>query len=227
VEVWQNTVARVNPVPDDETSTTKAGASPWTNTTLETQAEKTLQLRKLVTDKRRAFQQVINAANAAETVIRRVLQHEGGWLFTDDEPVSGMDADDTEQRRRDELNQIRRQYLPPTVLLYHDVCVQTAKWMALALNDAVEQYETFLSGDEPDNAYTIMLQHLDPGVGGATSPMLPRFWTQKALQVAVMADSGEYTIRQALTVDHHKEILRRLAETTVLDLQYQSAWMSS
>ena len=221
VEKWQNTVAKVDPVPDYEET---ANYNSNMQTATEVQASRTLQRRHLVTSKRRDFQQVIDAAAAAEAAIRHVLQHEGGWLFTEDEPiVNGIDRN-VEKRRRDELNQIRRLCLPLTVLLYHDVCVQTASWLAFALNDAVEQYEACVAEDEQCNTRGLM-GHLDPGASGddsSASPMTPWFWTQKALQVAVMADGGEYAVRQALTAKDYKDILQRLADTTVADLKYKA-----
>ena len=148
-------------------------------------------------------------------------------MITDDddggEKLLTMIADSTDQeeerRRRIELEHMRRTLLPGTVLLYHEVCADTASWLSLALSDAVEKYVDDESAVAPTE---FLKRHLDPAADDIHSPMSPRYWTQKALQVADLTQSDEYGVHRAFSTANHKALMAKLVTTQVLDMKYST-----
>jgi len=215
VEIWETKWAQIDAIIPESVYVDSSIDKSQCNG-IETAAVITLERRKLIDAKRKAFQAIVAAADVAEQKVRQVLEHPTGWLMTDDEMVAG--AAESEQRRHRELDQLRRTMLPDTVLLYHDICFETALWLSKALDDAVEKF-----GDEHQIVPMAFLEkHLDPSADDKESPMAPRYWTQKALQVAELTQSDEYGIHKAFSTANHKDLMNKLVETRVADLKFST-----
>lgn len=176
----------------------------------------TAERRKLIEAKRRASQTVVTAANQARKALRHILEHPGGWLLTDDEVVAGG-GNKEEMIRRDELNQLRCTLLPMTVMNYNDVCAGTATWMNKSLNDVYDKFHGSMTIQDA-------LRQIDEGgsseVCSDLSPISPRYWTQKALEVSAMTENDTYMIRSAFHTASYQTLIAQLAETVVLDMMY-------
>jgi Nuclear pore protein 84 / 107 len=172
--------------------------------------------RKIIDTKRKTSRIIVTAAEAACTAMRKIFQHPGGWLLTDDEVVAPDDINGI--LRRKELDQLHSELLPRTVMMYHVVCVGTASWMSKSLDDAAEA----LVLSAKDAAQEIA-ESSSTNTQAVTSPIVPRFWTQKALQLAEMVENDIYKVRSAFCTTDYKLLLNQLAETAVSDRIYMYA----
>jgi hypothetical protein len=191
------------------------------NTTTEASIATSLEQRKIIEEKRKSCQAVASAADRARLALENILKHPGGWLLTKDEVFFAEEENDKEYddwpRRRQELEQLRKKLLPNVVLRYHDVCVETAAWMAMALDDAVERM-----GESVEQYH--VLKQIEESLGGEVadqpSPISPRFWTQCAMELAQTTVSDTYCIRSAFRTSDFKDLMAKLAETAVSDMMY-------
>ena len=170
--------------------------------------------RQLIREKRKTSSTVVTAANQALKNLLAILKHPGGWLLTDDEVTVGKES---EKSRKIQLDALRAQFLPKAVFLWIKLCMETAAWMSLSLQDATERL-----GCPPESA----LAELDSSDAGH-SPLAPGFWSAKALEIAPYVTSDQFGIRSALTDAHVKDLLSQLADGTVQHLKYTSPWSSS
>jgi hypothetical protein len=169
-----------------------------------------LERRQLLEEKRKASQKLVSAADEAQKALFGVLTHQGGWLVTEDEVLGGGDE---EMLRRNELQKLRCRLLPQAVTDHMTVCLDTAKWMFHSLNDAVERL-----GDKP----LIALELLEESKNISSSPLVPHFWSQKALELSHVITSTSYKIQSALNASEQAELTNRLAEATATNLVYES-----
>jgi hypothetical protein len=63
-----------------------------------------------------------NSFADAQKALISVLEHSGGWPLTEDEEIMS---------RRGELEALRVKLLHDVVMLYHEVCSETARWMSI------------------------------------------------------------------------------------------------
>ena len=170
--------------------------------------------RKIINIKRAATQNVVTVAERACSELRRVLEHPGGWLLTEDEELPPNDVEAI--LRRKELDQLHCQFLPHVVFTYHDVCVGTALWMSKSLDDTAEALNV-VAKDAVRMIDDTITDDIIP------SPVSPRYWTQKALELAEMTMKETYNVNSAFRSADYEKLLTRLAETTVVDCLYRYA----
>jgi len=166
-----------------------------------------MELREFVKEKQKSSQYIVTAAGRAVQSLRAVLEHPGGWLFTEGD---GADLDQ-EETRQNELKFIRQKLLPKVTLNYHEVCVETAAWMATSLDDAEHRL---------DGTWSSALNDLAPTVDLADCPFAPSFWTQQAMEVSELVVSGTYKVKEACDTAELKSLLNKLSETAVTHLLY-------
>jgi hypothetical protein len=56
-----------------------------------------------------------------------------------------------------------------------------------------------------------------------SSPVAPRYWTERALELAEMTVNETYNVKSAFRIAEYKTLLSLLAETTVVDCMYRYA----
>ena len=170
--------------------------------------------RKIVDIKRRATQNIVIATEEACRYLRQILEHPGGWLLTEDDDIPPNDVEAI--LRRKELDQLHSDLLPHIVFMYHDVCVGTALWMSKSLDDTAEALNVAAKDAvrEIDETWTDEI---------ASSPVAPRYWTQRALELAEMTMKETYNVKSAFRTADYKSLLSRLAETTAVDCMYRYA----
>ena len=174
---------------------------------------KSMERRDLIRQKRKISQVILEAAETASRDIMSVLLHGGGWLADGgDEDVScAVDSSDEGRQRKAEIQALRSRLLPHAVKLLHQVCEDTAGWMWSSLLDASPEL-----GSTPKE----VLDALNDA--GQSSPLSPRYWTQKALNVAEIVSSDEYLVLQAFGAAELKEMLARMSDIALSDLMYSA-----
>jgi hypothetical protein len=223
VESWKITLetTHADQSKEDVVTMDEGFSSKKWNTAAEAAIATSLEQRKIIEEKRKRCQAVAMAADKARLALEKILKHPGGWLLTEDEIFFAEEENDKEYddwpRRRQELEHLRKKLLPNVVLRYHDICVETAAWMAMALDDAVERM-----GENAERNH--VLKQIEESLGGEvadqTSPISPRFWTQRAMELAQTTVSDSYCIRSAFRTSDFKDLMAKLAETTVSDIMY-------
>ena len=115
--------------------------------------------------------------------------------------------------RRSELKSLRKKILPGVLKDYHEVCMETASWMSASLDDAVKRW----MASTTEAAVSTLMEEI---TADGPSPLLPRYWTQLALEAANFAVSDTNEITSVLSSGKDtKKLLHRLAEAQVLDLR--------
>jgi Nuclear pore protein 84 / 107 len=168
--------------------------------------------KKRVETIREASSTVVCAADKACKALRLVLQSRGGWLSTDGEEDGDNIGD---KARLIDLEHLHGELLPHTVLLYHNVCVETAAWMSKSIVQAVQVLGSDLCRKE-----AIRLVD-DAQSSGERSAFSPCFWTGKGLQLVNMIENDRYNIRCTFDLDALKTLVTLVAETAELDLKYK------
>jgi hypothetical protein len=164
--------------------------------------------RELVQQKRMASRKIVEAADAARSKFLLVLTYPGGWLLEADSIRQGND--DEARRRCRDLVDLQARYLPRAVFLYHNVCSETATWMAHSLDDAFP-----VLGKKA-------LFKLDSASELASSPLSPHYWIQHAMALAETVAAEENGISDTFSKDDAKHFCSLMAESEVLDLQYNA-----
>jgi nuclear pore complex protein Nup107 len=164
--------------------------------------------RELVQQKRMTSRKIVEAADAARSKLLQVLTYPGGWLLEEDSIRQGNN-DEARQRCR-ELVDLQARYLPRAVFFFHNVCSETATWMADSLDDAVP-----VLGKKA-------LFTLDSASELASSPLSPHYWIQHAMSLAETVAAEENGICDTFSEDDTKHFCALMAESEVLDLQYKA-----
>jgi len=172
---------------------------------------KSMERRNLILQKREDSAVVIKAADAARRLNLNVLLHDGGWLVDfeegDEEPASNEDS-----LRKIQMETLRSRLLPHTVKLLHDVCEGTAEWMWTMLLDGTPNL-----GASPKE----VLDALDNASGSSCS-LSPRYWMERALDVAEVVSSDEYLTLSAFRAAELKELMKRFSDIAVVKLMYSA-----
>lgn len=164
--------------------------------------------RQLISQKRDVSGNVVSAANEAQSALRAVLEHPGGWLVTEDEVV--LDSDD-EKRRQLELGTLRSNLVPGVVKLYQSVCSSTAEWMAVSLDDLALQLE--------QNRQSA-LQILDESSLGFDSAVSPKYWAKQGIQLLSIVSSEKDKIESVICPADLKSILETTCRLAIVEMQY-------
>lgn len=142
-----------------------------------------------------SMRQVIEAALHAQGGLESLLKYEGGWMNY------GLDMDSMEHDERlDELHQLRQKLLPSFVAQYCDVCVETADWMEISLQDYAEFCDSSVS------------EGITKFASGMLVEVDPKVWLEKALQLTEIIASDSYALRPSMHKDDLRLICRRLAD---------------
>jgi hypothetical protein len=183
-----------------------------------------MERREFIVKKRNDSAVVVTAADRVETSLLGILKHHGGWLLTEDEVIAGQGEEEIIRRR--ELQDLRSRLLPEIVMLYESVCTATASWMSKSLDDTVEQLGSDKTSPDDvirqlDETLTLPNTPTEEVANSSTlSPISPRYWTQKALELAQICASDTYGIRSAFGAEDYKDLMSRLAEAAVSDMLY-------
>jgi len=164
--------------------------------------------RELIQEKRKLSFAVVKAAERAHEDLISVLDHDGGWLFLGDEVVVGGDHEDVMERRH-ELHELRRKLLPQVVRMSIRLCVDTASWMNESLNDASDRLGC------PEGSALALLDDAYTRAGGGSSPLLPEFWTGRALRLTEKVADESSGIQSACEAADLKGLLDELSEVTI------------
>lgn len=187
---------------------------------------------------RQASAHVVKSAHTAQRALKAVLEYPGGWLLTTDEeePITIDDSlsdPDSWSGHRQELERLRQELLPETVMMYHDVCAGTADWMSTSMKDAMECLGSDLSCPDVIRYIVGEAEHKDnlpastsgtaDGLYKEWSPLTPWYWTQQALKLPMLVENDVYNVRSAYDTASYKNLVAQLAETAVLDLKYSAS----
>jgi hypothetical protein len=164
--------------------------------------------RQLIVQKRDISGNVVSAANAAQSALREVLEHPGGWLVTEDEVVLENDAD---TKRLLELGTLRSNLIPGIIKLYQSVCSSTAEWMAESLDDLTLQLE---------QKRQTALQILDETSAGLDSAVSPKYWANRGIELLNIVSSEKDKIESVLGPDDLKSIMETTCQLAILEMQY-------
>ena len=184
---------------------------------------RSMERRELTKQKRKVSQGVVAAAETARKDIMTVLEHEGGWLADIDADTGFKDDEKEGMQRKEEIKALRSRLLPNAVELLHRVCSETASWMWNSLLQALPEL-----GSTPQEVLEALDDTSAPSSSGdkvaekASSPLSPRYWTQKALGVAESVASDEYLILDAYSAAELKELLARMSEIAVNSMMYSA-----
>jgi hypothetical protein len=211
VEEWREVVAGTDATTslvDDKLDKTQL------NTT-ESAIASSMERRELVQAKRKSGHLVVTAAANAQKALISVLEHPGGWLLTEDEDIIHGDEDMT---RRSELEALRVKLLPDVVMLYHEVCTESARWMSISLDDGVARV-----GGTTES----VLNLLDESKVMASSPLSPQYWTHQALELAGLVATDTYGISSACGNVVLEDLMSKMAEATIASMLYSTKRESS
>ncbi|KAL7569332.1 hypothetical protein ACA910_016874 [Epithemia clementina (nom. ined.)] len=245
VSAWHECIERAIAI-------TKAPSSPSFMNNMEewNEVERTIAVsserRRLVEEKQELATGVVEAANAAREALVEVLQHQGGWLWQDEQNVyetewsrlTNTQADNNVpgpyRQNKGEWNALRKQVLPHVVMLHGQVCQETAEWMSKSLLQEMVSSFAALSREATasENTISAALVLLDPSVSftagsqarGAAAegvpvnccPFSPTYWTTQAMELADTLASDTYNIPV------HEQALEHMAKLTVEHLQYSA-----
>jgi hypothetical protein len=171
-----------------------------------------MERRELVQAKRKSGHLVVTAAANAQKALISVLEHPGGWLLTEDEEIIQGD-DESDMARRGELQALRVKLLPDVVMLYHEVCTETARWMSISLDDGVARV-----GGTTES----VLKLLDESKVMASSPLSPLYWTHQALELAGLVATDTYGISSACGTTELEDLMSKMAEATIASMLYSN-----
>jgi hypothetical protein len=232
-EEWKTTVKNSSPLagsfPDDfvDESFVEGNSS-------EQAAISYMERRGLLKSKRKACEAVVGVAETARRKLMDVLTLSGGWLVEDDivsrtqeeeeEEDAGMMEE--EERRLEELKQLRCHHLPLVVSMLHQVCEETAMWLARLLDGCVPRLahspRDVLAALDEDVVGTTDTDATAATLTRSTSPLSPKYWSQHAMDICnIVADDGK-KIYQAFGAADLKELLEKVAETAVNHLLYEA-----
>jgi hypothetical protein len=210
VEEWREVVAgteaRTSLVDDQQVDKTQLNA---TEAAIATSMER----RELVQEKRKSGHLVVTAAAEAQKALIAVLEHPGGWLWTEDEEIVQGEGDESDMARRGELQALRVKLLPDVVMLYHEVCTETARWMSISLDDGVARV-----GGTTDSVFKL----LDESKRMASSPLSPLYWTHQALELAGLVATDTYGISSSCGVTDLEDLMSKMAEATIASMLYSN-----
>jgi Nuclear pore protein 84 / 107 len=164
-----------------------------------------------IREKKRAFESMVEAAEAARLSLYYVLTHPGGWLSTDDEDDSSIANNEVMERQRD-IGTIRSRHLVLVVNLYHQVCKDTASWISRSLDDAGNV------GASRDQALAWMVSQGDDGKSVSFSSFSPDYWYQQALDLASLIADDTFGIYKAFAPVDLMDFLSIIEETAVSQL---------
>lgn len=164
-------------------------------------------------EKKRAFENVIESAEAARSSLYNVLTYPGGWLATDDDDDSTIRQLNIEEiERQREMGTIRSRHLVLAVNLYHQVCKDTASWISRSLDDAVNV------GASRDQALAWLDTQMGDGEDIACSRFSPTYWYQRAMDLTVLVAADTFAIHKAFAPMDLKDFLVKMEETAVSQL---------
>lgn len=164
--------------------------------------------RQLISQKRDVSGNVVSAANAAQSALRAVLEHPGGWLVTEDEVVLESDVD---TKRSLELKTLRSNLVPGVVKLYQNVCSSSAEWMASSLDDLALQL---------DQNRQSALQILDESSSGFESAVSPKYWAKQGIELLNIVSSEKDKIESVLGPVDLQSILETTCRLAIIEMQY-------
>jgi hypothetical protein len=205
---WREVVAGTNArtaLVDDQLDKTQLNAT-------EAAIASSMERRELVQEKRKSSHFVVTAADNAQKALICVLEHPGGWLLTEDEEIAQGD-ENMDMVRRGELQALRVKLLPDVVMLYHEVCTETASWMSSSLDDGLAK----LGGTSES-----VLKLLDESKVMASSPLSPLYWTHEALELAGLVATDTYGINSACGNAELKNLMSNMAEAAVASMLYST-----
>lgn len=173
--------------------------------------------RGWIREKKRDFDNVLEAAEAARLSLHNVLTYPGGWLSTDDEesPNALQPGDNEDVQRQRDIVTIRSRHLVLAVNLYHQVCKDTASWMSRSLDDAGtvgatrDQAQLWLEGEQDRHS-------------SSSSVYSPDFWYQRALDLTTLVADDAYGIHKAFGPSDMMDFLVKVEETAVSQLMNSS-----
>jgi hypothetical protein len=206
VEEWREVVAGTDATTslvDDKLDKTQL------NTT-EMAIASSMERRELVQAKRKSGHLVVTAAANAQKALISVLEHPGGWLLTEDEEIIQGDED---MARRGELEAFRVKLLPDVLMLYHEVCTETARWMSTSLDDGVARV-----GGTTES----VLNLLDESKVMASSPLSPQYLTHQALELVGLVATDTYGISSACRNVVLEDLMSKMAEATIASMLYST-----
>ncbi|CAJ1935733.1 unnamed protein product [Cylindrotheca closterium] len=182
-------------------SATTGRASPEVNMARLNPTEKSIaeqhRVKEFVRNKRESCRVVVQNAEQARKVLKKVLTHPGGWLALDEQANGPEDV-----KRQRELETIRSRYLVLAVQWYHSLCEETALWLIKSLDESAS---VGLTRKEILN----LLRN---------EAMSPGHWYQHALDLTVLVADDSYDIYEAFKPQDLQELLSKLAETAISKL---------
>ena len=133
-----------------------------------------------------------------------------------------------------ELNRLRSNLLPKTLIIYGRVCLQTAEWLFSYLNSTIEKkVESGKNHTTPHalgDGYASFGSQLDfPNLINPDAitklfsqlpPCNPRYWSKKVLKVGSISASDTYGIGKAFSAEDFQRQIQLIADATVYDFFY-------
>lgn len=165
-----------------------------------------MQRREYIDGMKSLLATLVEATTRTQQALQAVLEYAGGWLQLDGPNNDGVQ----DYFREQQLEDLRGKMLPDVVKKTVNVYRVTAERLNAACNVTAERLGICRGH---------VVARLDPA-DKDDSPMSPVYWTEIALDLAIVVNSDEFNVSRNMDIAEIKEFMRIMGEVQIAHLMY-------